>query len=117
MRFLYRIIFFRLIGWEVLGKIDPALKKCVVIVAPHTSWVDFQIGLMVRRILKLEITFLAKKELFNAPFGWYFRWVGGTPLDPTPNQQKVDAIADIFERKTVFRLGCHLKGHERRLSA
>lgn len=110
MRYLYRVIFFRLMGWKLQGTIDPSIKKCVVIVAPHTSWFDFLIGLMVRRILRLEINFLAKKELFKPPFGWYFRWVGGTPLDRTPNQNKVDAIAEIFRRKDVLRLAMSPEG-------
>lgn len=110
MRYLYRFIFFRLMGWQLHGTIDPAVKKCVVIVAPHTSWFDFFIGLMVRRILKREINFLAKKELFKPPIGWYFKWVGGTPLDRTPNQKKVDAIAEIFDSKTIFRLAMSPEG-------
>jgi 1-acyl-sn-glycerol-3-phosphate acyltransferase len=53
---------------------------------------------------------LAKKELFKPPFGWYFRWVGGTPLDRTPNQNKVDAIAEIFQKKEILRLSMSPEG-------
>lgn len=58
----------------------------------------------------MRINFIAKKELFKSPFGWYFRWVGGFPLDRTPNQNKVDAIAEMFISREVFRLALSPEG-------
>lgn len=110
MKLLYRVIFFKILKWKLIGKIDPQIKKCVVIVAPHTSWFDFFLGLMVRRLLDLEINFIAKRELFKPPFGWYFRWVGGAPLDRTPNQNKVEAITRIFQNREIFRLAMSPEG-------
>src|SRR5690606_19636740 len=110
MKLLYRVIFFKILKWKLIGAIDPAIKKCVFIVAPHTSWYDFFMGLMVRRLLGVQINFIAKKELFKPPFGWYFRWVGGTALDRTPNQNKVEAITRIFENKDIFRLALSPEG-------
>lgn len=110
MKLLYRVIFFRILHWKLIGTIDPAIKKCVVIVAPHTSWYDFFLGLMVRRLLGVQINFIAKRELFKPPFGWYFRWVGGTALDRTPNQNKVEAITKIFREKEIFRLALSPEG-------
>jgi 1-acyl-sn-glycerol-3-phosphate acyltransferase len=65
-------------GWKMIGSWPAGVKKAVMIVVPHTSWHDFYIGLMVRRILGVDIKYVAKKELFKPPFGWYFRWMGGT---------------------------------------
>lgn len=110
MPWLSRIIFFRILGWNLIGTIDLDLKKCVVIVAPHTSWYDFFIGVLVRKILDLQINFVAKKELFKPPFGWYFKWVGGSAIDRTPNQNKVDAIVKIFRSKEIFRLALSPEG-------
>lgn len=91
-------------GWEFYGSWPAGIKKAVVIVVPHTSWHDFYLGLLVRRILGVEMKFMAKKELFKPPFGWYFRWMGGTPLDRTAGQNKVEAIAAMFREKEEFRL-------------
>lgn len=110
MRWLSRIVFFEILRWNLKGAIDPNLKKCVVIVAPHTSWYDFFIGVLVREILGLQINFVAKRELFKPPFGWYFKWVGGSALDRTPNQNKVDAIVKIFKAKEIFRLALSPEG-------
>lgn len=103
-------------GWKLEGKIDPSIKKCIIIVAPHTSWYDFFIGLLLRKILGLQIDFVAKKELFQIPFGWYFKWVGGTSLDRTPNQNKVEAIAGIFKSKDVFRLALSPEGTRKKVN-
>ncbi len=110
MRSLSRFIFFKILKWNLKGTIDPEVKKCVIIVAPHTSWYDFFMGLLVRSILGIQSDFVGKKELFRPPFGWYFRWVGGTPLDRTSNQNKVEAITAIFKSKEVFRLALSPEG-------
>lgn len=102
-------------GWKLEGVLSQSVKKCVVIVVPHTSWHDFYIGLLIRRIFDLEIKFLAKKELFKPPFGWYFRWMGGTPLDRTPGQNKVEAISEIFRQKEEFRLALSPEGTRKKV--
>ncbi len=102
-------------GWEFKGSWPKGVKKSVVIVVPHTSWHDFYLGLMVRRILGVEIKYLAKKELFKPPFGWYFKWMGGTPLDRTPGQKKVEAIANIFRNKEELRLAMSPEGTRKKV--
>ena len=91
-------------GWRFVGSWPIGIRKSVVTVVPHTSWHDFYLGLLVRRILEVDIKFLAKKEIFKPPFGWYFRWMGGTALDRTPGENKVEAIAEIFQQKEEFNL-------------
>lgn len=109
-------IYHRILGWKMLGNLDPvSTKKCVIIVVPHTSWYDFLLGLLVRQILDLRISFLGKKELFKWPFGWYFRKVGGIPLDRTPGQNKVEAIADIFEQRDELRLALAPEGTRKKV--
>lgn len=115
MKKIYRFIFFRLMGWRINGSMDPALKKCVMIVVPHTSWFDFFIGVLTRGIIGLEMHFVAKKELFRFPFGAYFRWMGGAPLDRQKNENKVDAIAEIFKEREVFRLAIAPEGTRKKV--
>lgn len=115
MNWLARVIFFKLLGWRFFGKWPDYLQRCVVIVVPHTSWHDFYLGLLIRRILEVDIKFVAKKELFKPPFGWYFRWMGGIPLDRTPGQNKVEAIAEIFRQKEVFRLAIAPEGTRKKV--
>lgn len=100
----YKWIFFGLMGWRIEGSIDPAIKKCVMMVMPHTSAHDFYLGIFTRGITGLEMNWVGKKELFRFPLGFYFRYMGGEPLDRAGGLNKVDSIAGIFQRKETFRL-------------
>lgn len=101
---LYKFVFFRLMGWKITGIENAEIKKCVLMVMPHTSNHDFYIGIFTRGISGLEMNWVGKKELFKFPFGYYFKSVGGEPLDRAGGLNKVEAIASIFDRKEVFRL-------------
>ncbi|AXG74543.1 acyltransferase [Flavobacterium arcticum] len=116
MKKIYQFILFTVMGWRIKGSISTDIKKCVIIVVPHTSWVDFFIGVMTRGILGMEMNFVAKKELFKFPFGAYFKWMGGTPLNRNKNENKVDAIAAIFKEKEVFRLAIAPEGTRKKVT-
>lgn len=107
MRALARFIYFRVLGWKIVGNLNfskDTVKKAIIIAVPHTSWHDFYMGILLRKITGVKTNFVGKKELFTWPFGYYFRAVGGAPLDRTPGQNKVQAIAKLFENKNEFRL-------------
>ncbi len=109
-KIVYKFIFSTVMGWKLEGTIDDTIKKCVVIVIPHTSYFDFFLGLFSRGILQKEINFVAKKELFTFPFGYYFKSVGGEPLDRTGGKNLVDTIVAIFDKKETFRLAISPEG-------
>ena len=111
-----KFIYHKVLGWKIKGSFDPEIRKSVIVVAPHTSWHDFYIGALARKIIGAKIHFVAKKELFKWPFGWYFRWMGGAPLDRTPGQNKVEAIAGIFAQRDEFRLAIAPEGTRKKVS-
>lgn len=112
---IYQFIFFRLMGWKIEGSMDKDVKKCILMVVPHTSWHDFYLGIFTRGIIGLQMNFIGKKELFRFPLGYYFRWMGGEPLDRSGNQNKVEAIAKIFEKKNEFRLAIAPEGTRKKV--
>ncbi|MFM2230475.1 MAG: hypothetical protein RL607_1733 [Bacteroidota bacterium] len=112
---LYEFIFYKLMGWKLTGSFDPNVKKCVIAVIPHTCNFDFFIGLMVRGIANQQMNFVGKKELFIFPFGYYFRAIGGAPLDRSGGKNLVDAIVDIFNSRDVFRLGIAPEGTRKKV--
>lgn len=93
----------------------PEVSKCVVIVAPHTSWVDFLIGLLVRSIVGKKVHFIGKHTLFKPPFGWIFRRLGGTPIDRTKNHDTVASTVEIFKGREVFRLALSPEGTRKKV--
>lgn len=103
-------------GWKIKGTMDSNLKKCIIIVAPHTSWMDFLIGVFARGSIGLEMHFVAKKELFAFPFGTYFRWMGGAPLDRQKSENKVDTIAAMFKEHDTFRLAIAPEGTRKKVN-
>ena len=107
---LYKFLFFKLMGWKIAGTIDPTIRKCVLMVMPHTSAHDFYLGIFTRGITGVDMNYVGKKELFGFPLGWYFKYMGGEPLDRSGGKNKVDSIAAIFERKEEFRLAVAPEG-------
>lgn len=115
MRAIFSFIFKKLLGWRIDGDLSPHIKKSVVIVAPHTSWHDFYLGIFSRKILNLQINFIGKSELFRFPFGWYFRWVGGAPVERKSNQNTVQQVTAIFESREEFRLAIAPEGTRKKV--
>ena len=105
MQRISKFIYHRLLGWKITGFNDfDSVKKAVLIAAPHTSWHDFYIGVLLRSCLKIQANFVGKETLFNPLTGWFFRALGGAPVRRNANEKQVDAIARLFEEKDVFRM-------------
>ena len=68
-------------GWKVTGHYPYELAKVVVAVAPHTSNWDFPVGVLVNSAGKFKANYVGKHSIFRWPFGVFFRWLGGIPVD------------------------------------
>ena len=73
--------YLKLIGWKVGSTLDPSIKQCVLVAAPHTSNYDYPIALATLYACKTSVRFLAKKSLFKFPLGILMRATGGIPVD------------------------------------
>jgi len=109
MKWICTIIYKKILGWKVSGQF-PELKQYVVIVAPHTSWHDFYMGILVRSVLSVKVNFVAKKELFVFPLGWLFRALGGFPVDRTEGQNTVANTVALFHQYPTFKLAIAPEG-------
>ena len=118
MRWLAKIIYFKILGWKVVGNTScskDTVKKSVIIAAPHTSWQDFIIGVLLRKVLDLKTNFVGKKELFVGPLGWYMRAIGGAPIDRHTKENKVEAIAKLFKDRDEFRMAMAPEGTRKKV--
>jgi 1-acyl-sn-glycerol-3-phosphate acyltransferase len=105
MQWLSKFIYHKLLGWKATGFSDfDSVKKAVLIAVPHTSWHDFFIGILLRSAIGIETNYVGKKGLFKFPIGWFFRWLGGAPVERKNNENQVEAIARLFAEKEVFRM-------------
>ncbi|HCZ09993.1 MAG TPA: acyltransferase [Flavobacteriaceae bacterium] len=109
-----KIIFLRLMGWKIEGNF-PSLNKFVLAVVPHTRNTDFIIGVLTRAVVDQKISYVGKKELFNPLTGWFFRALGGTPINRNSTENKVSSIAKIFKEKEVFRMAIAPEGTRKKV--
>ena len=116
MHYIYNI-WFKLSGWKFDGSFPDDLQKYIVIVAPHTASIDFIIGIMVRSILRLNhVKYLGKSQLFKPPFGFIFRWLGGTPVERTKYNNLVEAVVAKFDENEKFAIGLAPEGTRKKVN-
>lgn len=113
---LFLKFYWKVSGWKVAGTFPRQIKKMVIVVAPHTSWVDLFVGLAARNELQIRHSaFLGKKELFVGPLGWLLRKMGGTPVDRFSHHGVVDQVADLFAANDEFILAMAPEGTRKRV--
>lgn len=69
----------KVFGWKVDITV-PAIEKCVICVAPHTSNWDFILGLFAYRSIGRKANFLMKGFWFFFPLNFLLRSLGGIPV-------------------------------------
>jgi 1-acyl-sn-glycerol-3-phosphate acyltransferase len=95
--------FLRLLGWRVQGQL-PDIPKFIIVGAPHTSNWDFVIFLALAFTLKGNLRYMGKKELFYWPYGGFFRWCGGVPVDRSKPQGLVEQTVRAIQATDHFQL-------------
>ena len=79
--------FYRAIGWKLEGKITDA-ERVMVVAAPHTSNWDFVFGILVILGINARVRWLGKHTIFKFGVTWFFRWLGGIPV----NRERPDEV-------------------------
>lgn len=93
----------RAFGWRVEGSL-PDLPKFVIIGAPHTSNWDFVLFLGIVFQLRANLRFMGKAELFRPPFGGFFRYCGGIPVDRSKSTGLVEQTVEAIRGSPEFQL-------------
>jgi 1-acyl-sn-glycerol-3-phosphate acyltransferase len=86
----------RIFGWKIIGRMPADIRKCVVIVAPHTSYWDFVWGRLAFWEMGVKVKFLIKQEVFVFPIGGLLRRMGGLPVNRKNSANMVEVIARMF---------------------
>jgi 1-acyl-sn-glycerol-3-phosphate acyltransferase len=110
------LLCFKLLGWKIVGSFPPELKKYVIAVGPHTSNWDFVLGVAARSILRLHhAKFLGKSQLFKPPFGWFFRAIGGYPVERSKSHDMVEQVVSIINSHDTFVLAVAPEGTRKKV--
>ncbi len=89
----------RVLGWTVEGT-PPEVPKYVAIVAPHTSYWDYPIALLISWHYRIKGAWLGKHTIFHWPLlGWFFRKTGGIPVNRSRRQGLVDQAVEVFHER------------------
>jgi 1-acyl-sn-glycerol-3-phosphate acyltransferase len=104
----------RMVGWRVEGRL-PNLPKFILVGAPHTSNWDFVMFLAVVFHLEANVRFMGKAELFRSPFGFFFRYCGGIPVDRSKSNGLVDQMVQACNASGRFILTIAPEGTRHRV--
>ena len=97
------------LGWEIHADL-PDIKKYVAIAAPHTSNWDFPLGILTAKAINLKVHWMGKHTLFRWPYGWFFRLIGGTPVQRDGGQNYIEQMSDLFEHSEQLILALAPEG-------
>lgn len=91
------------LGWKEEGSV-PDAPRFVLLAAPHTTWWDLPISLGVGYVMDLDIVWIGKHTLFEGPFGGFFRWLGGVPVDRRASHNYVQQMAELIHSRERIML-------------
>ncbi len=92
------ILVLGLFGWRAVGKVPKDIRKYVIIAAPHTSYWDFPMFLLVVLALRLNLNVFIKHTLFIGPIGWFLSYCGGVPIDRRAAGARVRQTVQEYEK-------------------
>jgi len=95
---------FRWRGWSIPKYPPEHIRNYVLVVAPHTSNIDFFVGVAARKILRLKAKYLAKKELFKFPIRSLLLNLGGYPVNRSKSTSLVDYVVEQFKTVPNFAI-------------
>ncbi|MBK9420090.1 MAG: 1-acyl-sn-glycerol-3-phosphate acyltransferase [Flavobacteriales bacterium] len=110
------LFIFKLLGWKLIDLRPKSagspvfLGSAIYLVVPHSSNWDFFLGIMVRSMARIHANYLAKKSLFDGPFGWFYRALGGYPVDRSKSTNLTDQVVRYFRTVPDFSIAITPEG-------
>lgn len=106
---LFSFIFHKILGWKSDFKVEIP-RKSILCVAPHTSNWDLLMGKLFYGANKRKASFMMKKEWFKFPLGYFFRAIGGIPVNRGKKNSLVEQMSQLFKEKDEFNLAITPEG-------
>lgn len=115
MHYISKLIY-KIIGWKLVGDYPNHIKKKMIIVVPHTSNWDFPLGLLARSIMRDDIKYVGKKEMFFFPFGGLLKAIGGIPLDRKKSKNFVKAVVEEYDSRESLTIQIAPEGTRKKVN-
>ena len=115
IKILSKFILSKIIGWKVIGSL-PVNKKYIIAVVPHSSYFDLIVAVLIRTYSGVKIKFIGKKELFNTVTAFFFRFLGGIPVNRNKNTNLVDAVVNLFHTNKIQILAIAPEGTRKKVN-
>ena len=114
MQKLCKWIFFRLMKWQ-FSDVFPENKKLILIIAPHTSNMDFLMGKLIFCVIGKKPHFMIKEQWFRPPIGWIMKAIGGVPVNRTSSSGTVKSLIEHLQNDEEFILNITPEGTRSRV--
>ena len=101
---------YKLLGWSDGGIPKIEHSKYIVVVAPHTSNLDFVFGILYAYRLGFKIRYFAKSQLFHWFTAWFFKLLGGMPVDRSKKNNLVSQAVEIINSYNNLIVGIAPEG-------
>ena len=105
---------FSFFGWSLNGRI-PNEERILIIAAPHTSNWDFILGMLVIIGLNAKIKWIGKHSMFKPGVKWFFKWLGGIPVNRENPASLIKNVTDIVERQKGLMIGMAPEGSRQKV--
>ena len=105
MEKISKFILYNILGWRVENGFPETPKKYIII----------PIAILARMSQGKMVHFIGKGSLFKWPFGYFFKALGGTPVDRDKSTNMVEGVINIFNSKEEFRLGLSPEGTRKKV--
>ena len=102
-------------GWQIIGKI-PNEERVLIIAAPHTSNWDFILGIAALFALNVNIKWLGKDSIFLPGIAWFFKWLGGIPVNRENPSSLIDYVVRTVEKEKGLMIGMAPEGSRKKTS-
>ena len=102
-------------GWKVAGSI-PNEKRILIVAAPHTSNWDFVIGMGALLGLNAKIRWIGKHTLFKPGISWFFRWLGGIPVNRKNPASFIEDISNMIKKDRGLMIGVAPEGTRKKIN-
>ncbi len=103
-------LLFRLTGWKIRCNVKLP-DKCVICVAPHTSNLDFILGILAYRSMGRKANFLMKSFWFFFPLKYVLKALGGIPVvRKGAHGSLTSSVIDSFDHSDYLNLAVTPEG-------